>query len=281
MSERELAIGKLKQRLASLLESVGLLEMFLKKYKPEEHEGQVQVRLAKLEEFFNVFFDVAAQLESYSSKEEAVSTKEERYLFESKYYSLKVALQSKLPKPSTSAAPVPSSVAVSHIRYPEIPLLKFSGRPEDWVSFRDSFKAGVANRKEISDVEKLQYLKRLVQGDAARIIGHIEISDEGYRTAWKLLGRRYENKRRLIFCHLEALYDTAAMRKESCEELLRVIDSFEEHLSNLKRLGEPTDRWSSSLVYHLYIRLDPNTKREWDRYCNAVDDGWQFHEGRR
>lgn len=264
MSEQEQAIAKLQQRMAGILESVGLLENFLKKYKPEEHEGQVQVRLAKLEDFFTQFFDVTAELESYSTKEDPISTKDERYLFENNYYALKVALQTKIPKSTsvTSCAPeVKPTVAVSHIRYPEIPLLKFSGRPEDWVSFRDSFKAGVINRKEISDVEKLQYLKGLVQGDASRLIGHIEISDEGYRTAWKQLSQRYENKRRLIFCHLQALYETATMQKESSEELLRVIDSFEEHLSNLKRLGEPTDRWSSSLVYHLYIRLDPNTKR--------------------
>ncbi|XP_058816777.1 uncharacterized protein LOC131680072 [Topomyia yanbarensis] len=281
--DREVYIGKLQQRLSNLQESTSFLENFLKKYKPEENLGQVQVRLEKLEEFFVKFSDVAAELESYSTDKYPINLKKDRFAFESLYYSIKSGLLSKLPKSEPPSLP-PSSAASgsaivhSHIRYSELPLVKFSGRPEDWVSFRDSFVTGVVNRAEIHEIDKVQYLKGLVQGDAARLIGHIELSEEGYESAWQLLKRRYESKRRLVFCHLQALYETPPMQKESNDELLRLIDSFEEHLSKLKRLGEPVNRWSSSLVYHVYVRLDSNTKREWDRHCNAVDSLEHDHD---
>ncbi|XP_055589513.1 uncharacterized protein LOC129741756 [Uranotaenia lowii] len=275
---RDLIVAKLRQRLSNLMESMSLLEIFLNKYKPEDHQCQAQVRLDKLEEYHRTFFEVAAELESYSSKSEVISVQKERFKFETYYFNFKVALQSKLPKqqsgPIPPAPPLPQGTSAptgSHIRYPELPLLKFSGRPEDWVSFRDSFYAGVASRPEIRGVDKLQYLKSLVQGEASRLIGHIEVSEEGYNTAWKLLIRRYESQRRLVFCHIQGLHDTPAMQRESSDELLKLIDSFEEHLANLRRLGEPVDQWSSRLVFDLYIRVDPNTKREWDRHCNAID----------
>lgn len=274
-NESARAVAKLRQKIDNLMESVSLLEVFLNKFNPVEHTGQVQARLDKLEEHFNLFFEVAAELEAMSTEKCPISLQKQRFDFETKYYAMKAVLLSKLPKQdldsATTIGVVACTSAPSHLRYPELRLVEFSGCPEHWVSFRDSFTAGVINRSEIQGVEKLQYLKGLVHGDAARLVGHVEVSDDGFKMAWKMLQQRYDSKRRLIFCHLETLYGTLPMQSESRDELLRLIDSFEEQLANLKRLGEPTEQWSSSLVYHLYTRLDDNTRREWDRHINAVD----------
>lgn len=86
-----------------------------------------------------------------------------------------------------------------------------------------------------------------------------------------MLCQRYESKRRLILSHLKSLYDTEPMVNETSKELLRVVDTFEEHISGLRKLGEPDEQWSSSLENDLYIRLHSNTRMEWDRHCNAID----------
>ncbi|XP_062703704.1 uncharacterized protein LOC134286149 [Aedes albopictus] len=61
------------------------------------------------------------------------------------------------------------------------------------------------------------------------------------------------------------------MRRESAEELLNLVDRFEQHLAVLKRLGEDTLAWSSLLVFQLSIRLHPNTLREWENHCVRLD----------
>ncbi|XP_058817359.1 uncharacterized protein LOC131680663 [Topomyia yanbarensis] len=74
----------------------------------------------------------------------------------------------------------------------------------------------------------------------------------------------------------EALFDMPAMRRESSESLLSLVDGFERNISILKRLGEPAERWSSILVYQLSLRLDNRTLREWEHYSSREpvrDDG--------
>ncbi|XP_058449311.1 uncharacterized protein LOC131429278 [Malaya genurostris] len=61
------------------------------------------------------------------------------------------------------------------------------------------------------------------------------------------------------------------MKKESADELLVLVDKFEQHISVLRRLGETTDAWSSLLIYQLSIRLDSRTLREWESYCARLD----------
>lgn len=61
------------------------------------------------------------------------------------------------------------------------------------------------------------------------------------------------------------------MRKESPEELLNLVDRFEQHLAVLKRLGEDTDSWDSLLICQLSVRLDPRTLKEWEGYCARLD----------
>ncbi|XP_065075623.1 uncharacterized protein LOC135699304 [Ochlerotatus camptorhynchus] len=61
------------------------------------------------------------------------------------------------------------------------------------------------------------------------------------------------------------------MKKESADELLNLVDRFEQHISVLKRLGEDTDSWDSLLIYQLSTRLDPHTQKEWESYCARLD----------
>ncbi|XP_065077338.1 signal transducer and activator of transcription C-like [Ochlerotatus camptorhynchus] len=111
----------------------------------------------------------------------------------------------------------PPPVKQMNVRLPELDLPKFSGRLEDWCVFRDSFESAVGSRSDNGAVEKMHYLKGLVQGEAASTLDPIKVSEQGYKDAWRTLKLRFENKRHLIKCHLKTLFDTPAMREESSE----------------------------------------------------------------
>lgn len=128
--------------------------------------------------------------------------RDDRMKFDTKYYALRAFYTKRLKQatqPTTTSTP--SVKPVSHIRFPEIHLPRFSGKLTDWCVFRDAFESAIGNREEISNVDKFQYLKGLVQGEAARIIESISISELGYTDAWRALKLRYENKRQQIRCH--------------------------------------------------------------------------------
>nr|XP_029708968.1 uncharacterized protein LOC115255176 [Aedes albopictus] len=95
--------------------------------------------------------------------------------------------------------------------------------------------------------------------------------------AWAEKLERFYDEFHRMAVKIEALsseeepIDLKAMRSESAEELLALVDRFEQQISVLKSLGEPADQWSSLLVYLLTIRLDPCTLREWETHCTRLD----------
>nr|XP_029736215.1 uncharacterized protein LOC115270984 [Aedes albopictus] len=191
--------------------------------------------------------------------------------FDMKYYMLRACLSKRLNQKAQPDVPPAQPVThTSHIRFPEINLPRFSGRLADGCVFRDAFDSAIGSRVEISNVEKFQYLKGLV---AAKIIEPISISEDGYRDAWRALKLRYENKRQLIRCHIKSLFEVPSIKKESADELLNLVDRFEQQISVLRRLGEDTSSWDSLLVYQLSTRLDPHTLKEWESYCARLDSG--------
>ncbi|XP_062538139.1 uncharacterized protein LOC134206439 [Armigeres subalbatus] len=137
-----------------------------------------------------------------------------------------------------------------------------NGQLEDLCVFRDSFQSAVGSPNDIGSVEKLHCLKGPVESEAARILDPIKVCEQGYNDALNL---RSENKRQLIKCHIKTLFDTPAMRTESAEDLIALVDRYLQQISVLKSLGEPADKWSSLLVCtlqgvekSLYTRLDPD-----------------------
>ncbi|XP_058827074.1 uncharacterized protein LOC131687050 [Topomyia yanbarensis] len=269
----ERKFSELELTKQNIVDSMALLEYYAKEFdKDSKFAGQVEAWAEKLEKFYDEFHRTVVKLEMFSTDKEPIDLKKERQLFDGRYYALRSFYLAKLAKKirsPPSANPAPSRPM--NIRLPELNLPKFSGKLEDWCVFRDSFESAVGSRSDISAVEKMHYLKGLVQGEAARILDPIKISEQGYKDAWRTLRLRFEDNRQLIKCHIRTLFDTPAMRKESAEDLLALIDRFEQQISVLKSLGEPADRWSSILVYQLSIRLDPCTLREWENHCSKLD----------
>jgi hypothetical protein len=51
---------------------------------------------------------------------------------------------------------------VSKIRLPEIPLATFHGNPNEWVCYKERFQALIAEHLDLSDPQKLTYLRNLL-----------------------------------------------------------------------------------------------------------------------
>ncbi|XP_062713178.1 uncharacterized protein LOC134290149 [Aedes albopictus] len=273
MAEEAKTCDEWLQKKQNVMDSVALLEFYVKNFDKEEaRKEQVEAWAEKLERFYDEFHQVAVKIEALSTEENPIDLKGERQKFDSRYYVLRAFYLKQIAKAASSSSSSRSpSLQPLNVRLPELNLPKFSGRLEDWCVFRDSFQSAIGSRSDIGPVEKLHYLKGLVQGEAARILDPIKVSEQGYKDAWRALTLRFENKRQLIKCHIRTLFDTPAMRQESAEDLLALVDRFEQQISVLKSLGEPADKWSSLLVYLLTVRLDSCTLRDWENHCAKLD----------
>ena len=68
----------------------------------------------------------------------------------------------------------------THIRLPKSTLPTFNGNPLKWQTFWDSFTAAVHSNPSLSPVQKFGYLRAQLEGDAARAISGLPLTDDNY-----------------------------------------------------------------------------------------------------
>ena len=100
-------------------------------------------------------------------------------------------LKSSKAEPTSSELPVqPMAATAGRTRLPKIVLPKFRGDVTQWTTFWDSYKNAVHDNKDISTIDKFNYLKSLLEGSAARCIQGLPITEHNYDNAVELLQER-------------------------------------------------------------------------------------------
>ncbi|XP_043475512.1 uncharacterized protein LOC122507066 [Leptopilina heterotoma] len=148
------------------------------------------------------------------------------------------------------------------LKLPQATLPTFSGKVEEWLSFKDTFITMIHRRDDITNVEKLQYLKSVLKDEALRKIQVFAITDENYDRAWKLLQKSYEDKRTLISRHLNLLLRLPSQEKESYQGLIALADESQQHLQSLASLGVHVTH--EIVVAIIEEKLHKLTLEKWD-----------------
>jgi len=110
------------------------------------------------------------------------------------------------------------------VKLPDAPLPTFDGGFEGWLSFKNSLNNLIGSQTDLCDVDKLQYLKSALVGNAANKLKIIEIDGLNYTKAWELLERSYEVRRILIARHLSMILTLLTIEKESTIGLSKLAD---------------------------------------------------------
>lgn len=150
------------------------------------------------------------------------------------------------------------------LKLPRMQIPKFSGSFDKWPEFRDLYIALVHSRKNIPKVQKLQYLKANLEGEAGDIIRHLQITEANYDNAWKLIEKRFNNKKMLVTNYLNRLFKQPAIEKENADALKKMLDGTKEILLSLENMGEPIAHWNTIIVFILTQRLPPQSYRLWE-----------------
>lgn len=157
-------------------------------------------------------------------------------------------------KPSDTA--ISKDISIAEIKLPTLSLPIFSGKIDEWIEFEDLFTAAVHNNANLSNAQKLQYLKGSCKADALDIIHSISISDVNYDIAWNLLVERYSNKRDLINAVIKKLL-YLPQTVDSATSLLRYVDSINECLRSLEALNQKVTDFSDTLILYVLVeKLD-------------------------
>ncbi|XP_053699086.1 uncharacterized protein LOC128746060 [Sabethes cyaneus] len=131
-------------------------------------------------------------------------------------------------------------------------------------SIWNTVNSAIARIMSDLQLQKFQYLKAVLKGEALRIVQSIAVTTDNYTIAWDSLKRRYDNTNLQIKQQFSALLATTAIRKESAAALSNLADEFDKRVCVLNKLENCDAHWNSFLVEFLSSKLDPATQKEWE-----------------
>ncbi|XP_047143059.1 uncharacterized protein LOC124817258 [Hydra vulgaris] len=136
-----------------------------------------------------------------------------------------------------------------NVKLPILKLEPFDGKPENWVSFIENFNCTVNYNEDLSNIQKMTYLRNLLQGPAQASITGLALTNENYETAFDVLKRRYDNKQALISSHMRKLLSLERINSINRIEMLRkFFVSLEIQVRSLENLGISSNMYGPLLI---------------------------------
>jgi len=126
-----------------------------------------------------------------------------------------VVLPMLLPTSGTEIVTVIHPYPQTTSRLPKLTLPTFSGDPLSWQTFWDSFSAAVDSRPSLGTIQKFNYLLAQLQGNAARTIAGLPLTEANYSQSILLLKERFGQPGKIQHAHMQALLDIRTIQPET------------------------------------------------------------------
>ena len=123
------------------------------------------------------------------------------------------------------------------VKLPKLDMMTFSGDKLRWTEFWDSFECAIHHNKKLSDIEKFNYLKSKVSGEAKSAILGLTLSKENYKIAVEILKDRFGNTQEVIDLHYHKLINLPQAVNKTCS-LRGLLDNIERHIRSLEVLKQ-------------------------------------------
>ena len=159
------------------------------------------------------------------------------------------------------------------VKLPKLDMLTFSGDKLKWSEFWDAFENAVHNKKKMSNVEKFNYLKSKVSGEARSAIQGLTLSNENYGVAIDLLKERFGNEQEIIDLHYNQMINMFPA-SNTTSSLRNLLDQLEKHLRSLEDLKQNVNQdvfvsmIRAKLPEDVLLQLEmlKGAKRKWTVY---------------
>ena len=123
------------------------------------------------------------------------------------------------------------------VKLPKLDMTIFSGDKLRWTEFWDSFECAIHTNKKLSDIEKFNYLKNKVSGEAKSAILGLTLSKENYKIAVEILKDRFGNTQEVIDLHYHKMINLPQAVNKTCS-LRGLLDNIERHIRSLEVLKQ-------------------------------------------
>ena len=188
------------------------------------------------------------------------------------------SLQTSESIPFTQFTHQSSSVYSDYHKLPKLNLPTFSGSTLDWLSFWDSYESAIHRNPSLSEVQKFNYLKSLLHGEASQTIAGFSMTNTNYEKAISLLQERYGQTHKIIQTYMQALLDTPPPLN-TVDSLRNYYDKMETYVRGLESLGQTDDTYGSLLVPIILNKLPGEIRKNLAREHRSTN--WILSDLRR
>ena len=145
-----------------------------------------------------------------------------------------------------------------NVPLPKINITPFDGQNDKWFDFKSIFDSFVHNNDSPSNIDKFQYLKSYLHGDAAFIVANYQLKDDLYELAYKALHDRYHNQRRLAQLYVDRILDFP--KNTSSRKLQSFLTTHTAAINSFKSLKIQDKMIQDKWIFHQALRnLDNST----------------------
>lgn len=150
-------------------------------------------------------------------------------------------------------------------KLPDLPIPRFNGRPDAWISFLDQFDSVVDARTDLLPTHKMSYLMSALSDEPKRLVQHLRIESGNYTIARDLLKRRYHNTRILADTYLSQILSLPDIGSRLTGLRASFLNPLLTSYRCLERLELPVEQWSYILVHICLGKLPTDLRSRFER----------------
>lgn len=249
---------------------------FKKAAKERIKRPYLETRLESLEELWAKFKSdhraIVTQSTSKDKKELAYFTEDTHNQFGELYISYKSSLKEALTPFLRENTPSLAIASTSEVQLPKIQLPSFTGKYNEWQTFYDMFLSLIHNNKSLAAVQKLHYLKSSLSGEPEMLLRNFSTTELNYEEAWKILTKRYNNKRYNCNSVMKTLFAQKPLTHESATGIKQLLDTTSSCLKALGNLGVDTKSWDTIIIYLVVSKLDAESHKSWENQQGFIPE---------
>ena len=155
-------------------------------------------------------------------------------------------------------------------------LPKFKGEITKFKSFWDSFDSAVNKNADLSSVDKFNYLHALLEGQTARAIQGLTLSETNYQAAVDILQERSGKTQQIISAHMDELLKVPTSTWDKPGQLRIIYDKIKINVRGLESLGVKAEQDGSFLIPVIMSRLPAEVRLHVARV--STKDVWEINE---
>ncbi|XP_063447979.1 uncharacterized protein LOC134727528 [Mytilus trossulus] len=144
-------------------------------------------------------------------------------------------------------------------KLPKLNLPTFGGNMLEWQPFWDSFSAAVHDNLSLNDVQKFNYLKSQLFGEATQCIAGLQITNTNYGQALHVLKQRFGQPHKIVQTYMQSLISLPSPTS-NITNLKKFYDSMENYIRGLESIGESHESFGSLLVPIILNKLPGNIR---------------------